>query len=126
MSELLALAERVVRAFKRIGCFIFEAPELERVRDLVVKAGIEKYVDVKPVDERYPYIFAVAPSRRGLDKECISRIEAMLSKGELSQDEYKRYKTELLEQCIHSLESERAKKVVEVLEEYINKLKLSQ
>ena len=123
VSELLALADRMLKAFRKIECFVFEASELEKVRDLVVKAGIDKYVEIRPVDERYPYIFAVVPARRGLDRECVTRIESMLSRGELSHNEYKKYKTELIEQCIISLEAERAKKVASELESYISKLK---
>ncbi|MEM1695767.1 MAG: hypothetical protein QXJ18_03110 [Desulfurococcaceae archaeon] len=126
MSELVSLVERVITAFKKIECFIFEIHELEKVRDLVIKAGIEKYVEIRPVDERYPYIMALVPSRRGLDRDCIALLERMLSRGEISQDEYKKYKIELLEQCILSLETEKAKEIVRILEDYYRKLKTSQ
>ncbi|MEM1642273.1 MAG: hypothetical protein QW123_02485 [Desulfurococcaceae archaeon] len=126
MSELVSLVERVIMAFKKIECFIFEIHELEKVRDLVIKSGIEKYVEIRPVDERYPYIMALVPSRRGLDRDCIALLERMLSQGEISQDEYKKYKIELLEQCILSLETERAKEIVRILEDYYRKLKTSQ
>ncbi|MEM0199016.1 MAG: hypothetical protein QXX72_01880 [Desulfurococcaceae archaeon] len=126
MSELVSLVERVIMAFKKIECFIFEIHELEKVRDLVIKSGIEKYVEIRPVDERYPYIMALVPSRRGLDRDCIALLERMLSQGEISQDEYKKYKIELLEQCILSLETEKAKEIVRILEDYYRKLKTSQ
>ncbi|MEM0325428.1 MAG: hypothetical protein QW733_00105 [Desulfurococcaceae archaeon] len=126
MSELVSLVERVIMAFKKIECFIFEIHELEKVRDLVIKSGIEKYIEIRPVDERYPYIMALVPSRRGLDRDCIALLERMLSQGEISQDEYKKYKIELLEQCILSLETERAKEIVRILEDYYRKLKTSQ
>lgn len=126
MNKLASFIERVLVAFKKIECFIFEVHELEKVKDLVIKSGIDKYIEIRPVDERYPYILALIPSRRGLDRECIARVETMLSRGELSQEEYKRYRTELLEQCIRSLITERVKEIVKTLEEYHKKLKLSQ
>lgn len=122
MSEYVILAKNMIKAFRKFGCFVFEASDLEKVKDLIVKAEISKYVDVKLVDERYPYIYAVVASRRGIDKECLSVIESMLSKGELSQNDYKRYKRELLEQCVLSTEKERVKEVIAVLEKYIAKI----
>lgn len=122
MSEYITLAENVAKAFKKFGCYVFEAKDLERVKDLVVKAEISKYVEVKPVDERYPHIFAVVVSQKGIDRECLSRVEAMLSRGEISQNDYKRYKRELLEQCIVSMEKERIKEIVNMLEKYVSKI----
>ncbi|MEM0246745.1 MAG: hypothetical protein QXH02_00385 [Desulfurococcaceae archaeon] len=116
------MAENMIKAFKRFGCFVFEAKELERVKDLVVKAEISKHVEVRLVDERYPHIYAVVVSRKNIDKECLSRIESMLSRGELPHNEYKRYKRELLEQCILSMEKERVKEVISVLEKYVAKI----
>lgn len=122
MSEHASLAERVVKALRRFGCFIFESKDLEKVKDLVVKAEIDKLVEIRPVDERYPYVYAVVASRKGIDRECISRIEAMLSKGELTQNEYKLYKRELLEQCIISMEKEKIKEIIAALERYISRI----
>lgn len=118
MSELLSLSERVIKALKRFGCFIFESKELDKVRDLAVKAEIDKLVEIRPVDERYPHIFALVVARRSIERECIAKVEAMLSKGELTQNEYKRYKRDLVEQCIISMERERVKEVISVLEKY--------
>ena len=84
-----------------------------------------KLVELKPVDERYPYILALTASRKGIDKECISKVESMLSKGEITQNEYKRYKSELLEQCIMSLEKERVKEVISAMENYLARIKPS-
>lgn len=122
MSEKLALLDRVISSFKKLECFIFELHELEAVRDLVIKAGIDKDVEIRPVDERYSYIIALIPSSRGIERECIAIIETALSKGELSQNDYKRYKSELLEQCVQSLRFEKVKKIVNTLEEYRAKL----
>jgi len=58
-------------------------------------------------------------SRKGLDKECISRVESMLARGEINQLEYKRYRRELVEQCINSMEKEIVKEVVANLEKYV-------
>ncbi len=62
-------------------------------------------------------------SRKGLDKECISRVESMLARGEINQLEYKRYRRELVEQCINSMEKEIVKEVVANLEKYVSKLR---
>ncbi|MFZ8783278.1 MAG: hypothetical protein ACO2OR_04775 [Desulfurococcaceae archaeon] len=123
MSELVVLVERMIKAFRNLGCFFFESAELQRVRDLLVKAEMEKLVEVGPVDEKYPYIMAVVASRRGLEQECTSRVESLLARGSISQDEYKRYKRELVEQCITSMEKERVKEIVKILEEYLARIK---
>jgi len=125
VSEYVALAKNMIKAFKKFGCFIFESKDLEKVRDLVVKAEVDKVVEIRLVDERYPYIYIVSASRRGVERECISIIEAMLSRGELAQNEYKRYKRELLEQCIVSMEKERVKEVVSMLEKYVSRISSS-
>jgi hypothetical protein len=123
VSELVALVERMIKAFRNLGCFFFESTELQRVRDVLVKAEMEKLVEVRPVDEKYPYIMAVVASRRGLEQECTSRVESLLARGSISQDEYKRYKRELVEQCITSMEKERVKEIVKILEEYLARIK---
>jgi polyhydroxyalkanoate synthesis regulator phasin len=123
VSELVALVERMIKAFRSFGYFFFEDRELQRVRDVLVKAEIDKLVEVKPVDEKYPYIVAVTASRRNLEHECVSRVDSLLAKGSISQDEYKRYRRELIEQCIISLEKERVKEIVKMLENYLNKIK---
>jgi hypothetical protein len=123
VSELVALVERMIKAFRNLGCFFFESTELQRVRDVLVKAEMEKLVEVRPVDEKYPYIMAVVASRRGLEQECTSRVESLLARGSISQDEYKRYKRELVEQCITSMEKERVKEIVKILEEYLARIR---
>ncbi len=123
MSGLIILVERMIKAFRNFGCFFFESNELQSVRDILVKAEIEKLVEVRPVDEKYPYIMAVIASRRGLEQECISRVDSLLAKSVISQDEYKRYRRELVEQCLISLEKERVKEIVKILEEYLARVK---
>jgi hypothetical protein len=123
VSELVALVERMIKAFRSFGYFFFEDRELQRVRDVLVKAEIDKLVEVKPVDEKYPYIVAVTASRRNLEHECVSRVDSLLAKGSISQDEYKRYRRELIEQCIISLEKERVKEIVKMLENYLARIK---
>jgi len=113
----------VVKAFRKHGCFVFESKELERVRDLTVKAEISRLVEIKLVDEKYPHVFILMASRRGLDKECASRVESMLARGEITQLEYKKYRRELIEQCINSMEKEVIKKIITSLENYASKLR---
>lgn len=125
MSELILLVERMIKAFRNFGCFFFEDKELERIRDVIVKAEIDKLVEVRPVDEKYPYIMAVIASRRGLEQECVSTVDSLLAKGSISQDEYKRYRRELVEQCVISLEKERVREVIDMLEKYLAKIKQS-
>jgi len=123
MSEYVSLTERMIKAFKKYGCFVFESTELEKVRDLIVKSEISRLVEIKAVDERYPYIYIVTASTKGLDRECTSIVESMLAKGEISQLEYKRYRRELIEQCIVSLERERVKEIIAILESYLSKVR---
>lgn len=58
-----------------------------------------------------------------IDRECLSKVESMLSKGEITHSEYKRYKRDLVEQCIISLEKERIKEIVSTLESYVAKIR---
>lgn len=92
---------------------------------MVIKSEIAKLVELKPVDERYPYVFAMVASRKGIDKECMGMVESMLARGEISQNEFKRYKRELLDQCIMSLEKERVKEIVSAIENYLLKIRPS-
>ena len=119
MSEFLSLAERVLKAYRKYGCYIFEAKELDTIREFIAKTGISKYVEVKSIDERYPYIYVVIPLKRGIERECIVQIESMLSRGMMTPNEYKKYKKELVEQCVVSMEKELVKKIINILEEYI-------
>jgi hypothetical protein len=113
----------MIKAFRNFNCFFFEDKELERVRDVIVKAEIDKLVEVRPVDEKYPYILAVIASHRGLEQECVSIVDSLLAKGSISQEEYKKYRRELVEQCIISLEKERVKEVISMLEKYLARIK---
>ncbi|MEM4717348.1 MAG: hypothetical protein QXE81_01130 [Desulfurococcaceae archaeon] len=102
---------------------MFESGDLEKIRDFVVKSEIGKFVEIRQVDNKYPYIYALIPSKRGIDRECLSKVESMLSRGEISQSEYKRYRRELVEQCIISLEKERVKEIVSTIENYVTKIR---
>ncbi|MGC8954195.1 MAG: hypothetical protein ACP5N5_05715 [Desulfurococcus sp.] len=125
MSDIIDLAERMARAFSRYNCFIFEENELEKVRDLVIAAELKGLVEVKQVDPRYPYIYIVTPWTRSLEKDCVSRVNIMLTEGRLTQEEYKKYRANLIEQCMVSGEVEVSKRIVEALTRHINKLKSS-
>lgn len=125
MSDIVVLAERMVKAFSRYNCFIFEENELEKVRDLVIAAELKGLVEVKQVDPRYPYIYIATPWTRSLEKDCVSRVNIMLTEGRLTQEEYKKYRANLIEQCIVSGEVEASKRIVEALTRHINKLKSS-
>ncbi|MCY0867745.1 MAG: hypothetical protein OWQ48_00725 [Desulfurococcus sp.] len=117
------LAKRVSKAFSRYNCFIFEENELENVRNLIIMAELKGIVEVKQLDPRYPGIYIATVWTKRIERECISLVEGMLSKGQLTPEEYKKYRNELIEQCIVSMEIEESKKVVEALSRYIDRLK---
>lgn len=90
-----------------------------------MKAEIRELVEMKPADDRYPHILVLRPNRKMLVSECRAKVKKALSVGDISQLEYKKYSKELVEQCIVSLEREKAKEIVSVIEKYIAKVKQS-
>lgn len=125
MSDVLSLAERVMKAFSKYNCFIFEESELQAVRNLMTAAELKGLVEIKQVDPRYPGIYIATVWTRSIEKECLSRVDILLSEGRLSENEYKKYRAELVEQCILSMERELSRKIVDALSGYISRLRSS-
>jgi len=125
VSDVLSLAERVMKAFSKYNCFIFEEKELQAVRDLMTAAELKGLVEIKQVDPRYPGIYIATVWTRSIERECLSRVDILLSEGRLSENEYKKYRAELVEQCILSMERELSRKIVDVLSGYISRLRSS-
>lgn len=123
MASIVQLAERVIAAFTHYGCFIFERHELENVKTLVALSGLGELVEIRLVDERYPGIYILTTWTRQIERECVLKIKELASRSEITSIEYKKYKRELIEQCIISKSREHAKKVVEILEDYSRKMK---
>lgn len=99
--------------------------EKEKVEDFIVKSEIRELVEIEQADKRYPYIFVLRPNRRQLLSECQAKVKKALSDGEISQLEYKKYSKELVEQCIVSMERERVKEIIGVIEKYIARVRQS-
>jgi hypothetical protein len=123
MPSVVELAERVLTAFKHYECFIFEASELQSVRELIAKSELTGLVVVRRVDPRYEDIYIMAPWSLDFEKECLSKIQQLLADGRLSPDEYKRKRLSLVEQCVRSLEREKSRLIIERLEKYIKSIK---
>ncbi|WP_440059721.1 hypothetical protein ACSU1N_00760 [Thermogladius sp. 4427co] len=123
MPEVIELAERVLNAFKRYECFIFEAQELQSIRELVAKSELTGLVVVRRVDPRYEHLYILAPWSLDFEKECLSLVQNMLAEGRLSLNDYKRKRDSLIEQCIVSKERERVRVIIEKLENYIKSIK---
>ncbi|WP_434731132.1 hypothetical protein WLZ34_05970 [Thermogladius sp. KZ2Tp1] len=123
MPSILELAERVLKAFKHYEAFIFEASELAQVRELVAKSELTGLVVIRRVDPRYEDIYVMAPWSLDFEKDCLSKIQQLLAEGRLSPEEYKRKRLSLLEQCVNSMERERARLIIGKLENYIKSIK---
>lgn len=123
MTNMAQLAERIIAAFTHYGCFIFEKQELENVKTLVALSGLGELVEIRLVDERYPDIYILTTWTRQVERECILKIKELASRSEITSIEYKKYRRELIEQCIISKSREHARKTVELLEEYLRKMK---
>ncbi|QOR94139.1 hypothetical protein IMZ38_05760 [Thermosphaera chiliense] len=122
MSEALKIAERVLKAFKYYRCFVFEKHELPLVKDFVVKSELTGLVTIKKADPKYEDIYILTASLKGFEQDCISKVDELLSRGQIPLDQYKKMRSELVEQCITSMEHERIKEIVEKIEKYYQKL----
>ncbi|ADV64592.1 hypothetical protein [Desulfurococcus mucosus] len=116
------LAERVMKSFSRYNCFIFEESELQAVKDLIVAAELKGLIEIRQLDPRYPYIYVATVWTKSIERDCVTQVNNLLSEGRLTQEEYKKYRVELVEQCMVSREIEAAKRVVEALGRYIERL----
>ncbi|ADG90636.1 hypothetical protein [Thermosphaera aggregans] len=123
MSEALEITERVLKAFKYYRCFVFEKHELPTVKDFVVKSELTGLVIIKKVDPKYEDIYILTASIKGFEQECISKVDELLSRGQIPLDQYKKMRNELVEQCITSMEHERVKEIIGKIEKYYQKLR---
>ncbi|MEM0378853.1 MAG: hypothetical protein QXP68_04405 [Thermosphaera sp.] len=121
MSEIISITERILKAFKYYGCFVFEKQELGVVKDFVIKSELTGLVTIRKADPRYEDIYIMTSSLKGFEQECVSKIDELLSRGQIALDQYKRMRAELIEQCITSMEHERVKQIIEKIERYYQK-----
>lgn len=122
MSEIKSMAERVLKALKYYRCFVFEKRELSTVKDFVVKSELTGLVTIKRADPKYEDLYIMTASLKGFEQECVSKIDELLSRGQIPLDQYKRMRAELVEQCITSMEHERVKQIIEKIEKYYQRI----
>lgn len=119
MSELIDLAKRMIKAFKNFECFVFEKDEIDKVRELLVKANIRNLVRIKKADPRYEYIYVVVPWSREFENICAAKVKELVADGMIDRETYNKRYNNLITQCIKHYERERAKEIVGKLEKYI-------
>lgn len=122
MSKILELAEKALKAFEYYGCYVFESDVLEDVKQLLALAEINELVEIKLVDERYPYIYIATAWTRAVERECVTKVKELAARNEIPPHIYKRYYPELVEQCILSKEKEIVKDVINRLRKYLERL----
>lgn len=122
MSKIINLAEKALRAFEYYGCYVFESDVLEDVKRLLVLAEVNELVEVKLVDEKYPYIYIATAWTRAVERECVTKVKELAAKNEIPPHIYKRYYPELVEQCILSKEKEMVKEIINRIRKYLERM----
>lgn len=115
------LVERMIKAFKNIGCFIYERDLEERVRDIVSKTGLGRLVSIDYVEPRYPHIRIVAPNTRECGTRCLNEAEKLIAEGRVVRDLAGAFMIEYTAQCIRECEREKIKKILAVLTTYLER-----
>ncbi len=110
------LAKRMIRAFRSIGCFIYEKDLEEEVRALINKTGLYRLVVVSTVDPRYPHIRIVAPNKRDCEARCVSKAQKLIAEGRVVREMANLFMIEYVAQCLRECEREKIKKIISVLE----------
>ncbi len=125
-SQIVEVAARMLKAFKNIGCFIFEKQEYDVVRRAVNSINMLKHVKIELVDQRYPYIYVVKPKIDHCFKECENKAGEYILKGEVKESLKNVFKKEFVSQCVRYCEKRKINEVIALLESFLNLKKASQ
>ncbi len=125
-SQVIEVATRMLKAFKKIGCFIFEKQEYDVVRKAVDSVNILRHVKVELVDQRYPYIYIVKPKIDHCFKECENKASEYILRGEVRESLKNIFKKEFISQCIRYCEKRKIIEVIALLENFLKLKKASQ
>ncbi len=118
-SNDLDLANRILKAFKRFECFVFEKDELEKVKKFIHSSGLYKLVLLRRADPRYEYIYILMPWSIDFEQICVSQVKKLLADGRINHEQYRKYYLLMIDQCIRHYERERVKEIISFLEKYI-------
>ncbi|MEM1533129.1 MAG: hypothetical protein QW164_03555 [Desulfurococcaceae archaeon] len=125
-GQIVEIAARMLKAFKNIGCFLFEKHEYEVVRRAVDSANMLKHVKIDLIDQRYPYIYAVKPKIDHCFKECENKAGEYILRGEVKESLKNIFKKEFISQCVKYCEKRKISEVIALLESFLGLKKTSQ
>ncbi|MCS7128565.1 MAG: hypothetical protein N3E36_04570 [Sulfolobales archaeon] len=125
-SQIIETAVRMLKAFKNIGCFLFEKHEYDAVRRTVDSINMLKHVKIELVDQRYPYIYVVKPKTDHCFKECENKAGEYILRGEVKESLKNIFKKEFISQCIRYCEKRKISEVIALLENFLSFKKTSQ
>lgn len=125
-SQIVEIAARMLKAFKNIGCFLFEKHEYDVVRRAVDSINMLKHVKIELIDQRYPYIYVAKPKIDHCFKECENKAGEYILRGEVKESLKNIFKKEFISQCVRYCEKRKISEVIALLENFLSLKKTSQ
>jgi len=118
-NDIVSIAERMLKAFKHVQCFVFEKDELQSIRNTIRKIGLYKHVRVRLVDPKYPLIYIVKPNITECIEECRRKAEEYILTGRVRDELKKHFRIEYISQCRNYCEHEKVKEIIEILKKFL-------
>ncbi len=119
MDEIIQIAERMLKAFKHIQCFIFEKDELQNVKNAIKKIGLYGHIQLRLIDPKYPLIYIIKPNIRNCIDECNRKAEEYILSGKVRDELKKHFRIEYIRQCINHCEHEKVKEIIDILKKFL-------
>lgn len=117
--NVVSIAERMLKAFKHVQCFIFEKDELQIIRNAIKKIGLYKHVCVRLIDPKYPLIYIVKPNITECTEECRRKADEYILSGKVRDELKKHFRIEYIRQCMNHCEHEKVKEIIEILKNFL-------
>lgn len=117
--NVVSIAERMLKAFKHVQCFIFEKDELQIIRNAIKKIGLYKHVRVRLIDPKYPLIYIVKPNITECTEECRRKADEYILSGKVRDELKKHFRIEYIRQCMNHCEHEKVKEIIEILKNFL-------
>ena len=118
-DDIVLIAERMLKAFKHVQCFVFEKDELQSIRNAIKKIGLYKHIHVRLIDPKYPLIYIVKPNIRECIEECRRKADEYILTGKVRDELKKHFRIEYISQCINHCEHEKVKEIIEILKKFL-------
>ncbi len=118
-GSVIGIARRMLKAFRHVGCFIFERDELIIVKNTIKELNLYKHVRLGLADPKYPLIYIVRPNISECIEECQRKADEYILSGKVVDHLKKHFRTEYIRQCINHCEHEKVKEIISIIEKYL-------